>query len=445
MVFRPWFIVVNQGLLFLISCHPNNKMMIKGAIVSPLTQANHGHSLHHNGVFSADGQWIVFDGRNDDTKIGETATIGIVNTQTGEERLVYKTANQTVYGPGVGAASFNPLSDEVIFIHGLKGANQEKPYAITRRIGMLVDVHNTSKVREADSRDVLEPYTLGSLRGGTHSHCWSPEGDMLSFTYNDAFVEPDLRMVGVMVPYSNPIIVSEHAGNNNGSYYAAIVSDVVANPKAGSNEINKAFDECWLTPLESAAKDHYSIAFQGNTLNKEGDVLTEIFVVGIDPEKIKADQTSIGFKGQRPQVPKGIQQRRLSFSQKGLSDLRHWLRASADGQFIYALAKDQKQNNQIVQCAVTDGELNYITAYDFSISSPININKQGDKLTFIAQNNVFVLDINQSVTNQLTHFKHDDAPLIGAPVFSPVDNKIAFNQYRTINSQQTVQINIVEW
>src|SRR5690606_29222827 len=119
---------------------------------------------------------------------------------------------------------FSPVRDQVIFIHGLPDANEEYPYAMSRRTGMLVDIHNSGHAFPADARDVSAPYVPGSLRGGTHSHCWSPDGTMLSFTYNDEWVEPDLRVVGVMLKPDQEIVVDERPGNSNGQYYSAIVS-----------------------------------------------------------------------------------------------------------------------------------------------------------------------------------------------------------------------------
>ena len=404
-----------------------------------ITSSSKGHMLHHNGVFSRDGKWLVFDGRNDETKIGETATIGMVNVETGKERALYQTTNQTIYGPGVGAVSFSPVEDQVIFIHGLPDANEDCPYAMSRRTGMLVDIHQEGRAFSADARDVSTLYVPGSLRGGTHSHCWSPNGTMLSFTYNDELVEPDLRVVGVMLKPETDIIVDKRSGNSNGRYYSAIVSDVVANPVPGSDEINKAFDECWLSPATDGTTDHYAIAFQGNTISAKGQLVTEIFVVEIDREKILADKAAVGKEGERPKVPKGIRQRRLTYG-ANLSDFRHWLRSSEDGQYIYALAKDEKGNNQVIRCAVNSGELSFVTDNPFSISSPFNLCKENKKITFIAENNVFVYDMDSNECIQITHNGLNDPKVNGAPSFSPDGSFVVYNQYEHIEGEEHLQI-----
>lgn len=423
-------------LISLSSCMNGTENIEQGPAISMLTTSEKGHTIHHNGAFSSNDEWIVFDGRNDDTKIGETAVIGVVNVKTGEERTIYQTKNQTVYGPGVGAASFSPDEDQVIFIHGLPDANEKQPYGMSRRTGMLVDIHKGGYAFPADARDMSAPYVPGSLRGGTHSHCWNPDGTMLSFTYNDELIESDLRAVGVMLKLEDEIVVDERSGNSNGEYYSAIVSDVVANPTPGSDEINKAFDECWV--------DDYSIAFQGNTINAQGQPVTEIFLVEIDREKILADKNAVGKKGERPKVPTGIKQKRLTFSERGLSDLRHWLRSSPDGQYIYGLAKDDEGNNQIVRCQTKSGEFEYVSDFDFSIAAPINISYKGDKMTFVAGNNVFVFEMESKELYQLTNFSENTLKVIGAPLFSRKDDKIAFNQFVEIDGHINVQIKLIE-
>src|SRR5690606_33889734 len=221
-----------------------------------------------------------------------------------------------------------------------------------------------------------------------------------------------------------------------GEMYAAIVAEVVPEPKWSSDEISKAFDECWV------GRKH-TIAFQGHTRNEKGETITEIYLVDIDEDAVKADTNAVGWEGKRPHVPQGIQQRRLSHTAKGLSDLRHWLRSSADGKYIYALAKDEQKRNQIVQCNTETGAFNYISTFDFSVDSPINISYKGDKITFIADNNVYLFDIASGEVIPLTNYQENDLPLVGAPVFSRKDDRIAFNQFVDSDNRENVQIKLI--
>lgn len=395
-----------------------------------------GHTLHHNGAFSPDGQWLVYDGRNDDTKIGETSTIGIVNVQTGEEKLIYRTQTPSLYGPGVGAATFSPVEETVIFIHGLPNADENKPYAMSRRTGVGIQVARPFEPLHFDARDLIPPYAPGSLRGGTHSHCWSADGQLISFTYNDEAVDPDLRTVGVMFP--TPVQVETAPGNNSGSMYSAIVTEVVRDPRPGSDEINKAFDECWLGKTAT-------LAFQGNSINAEGKQITEVYLVDIDTQKVLADHHAVGKEGERPKVPQGIQQRRLTRSKAGLSDTRHWLRSSPDGKHLYALAKDDQNRNQIVQIDAQSGEMKMLSAHDFSIDFTFNLSPDGKNIALIGKNSVFLYDIAQKTTT-LLHDGTGQGKLVGAPNFSPTAKKIAFNQYVThSDGQEYLQIRTVEW
>lgn len=437
----PLFIGV---LFYSVSCMNSKHNTLKEEAIVTLTTSAQGHTLHHNGVFSKDGQWVIFDGRNDDTKIGETSLIGMVNVETGEERALYKTSNPSIYGPGVGAASFNPVTDRAVFIHGLSGANELKPYGMTRRTGVAVDPARPQESIFLDARDVSAPYTAGSLRGGTHGHCWSADGQMLSYTYNDELVEPDLRTVGVMVPTDSVIRVDVGEGNNDGHMYAAIVAKVIANPEPGSDEINKAFDECWIgkNGYINADGDRvpHAIAFQGNTLDEEGNVVTEIFVVDVDAGKIVDDATATGNECERPQVPAGIKQRRLTRSE-GFSEIRYWLRSSSDGKYVYALAKDTNQRNQIVQCDVLTGEMTFVTSYGITINSPFNLNPSGTKFIFVADNNVIVYERGKNEYLKLTDNGTDSLKIVGTPSFSPTGDYVVFTQYvEHTNGGQFLQV-----
>ncbi len=431
------FLCLVIPFFYLQSCMNNQGKNTDISEIKTLTTSAIGHTIHHNNAFSKDDEWIVFDSRNDETKIGETSTIGIVNVRTGEEKVIYQTQNQTVYGPGVGAVSFSPVANRVIFIHGLSNADSARPYDVSRRVGIGIDLQSPMQAFHYDARDIAVPYTPGSLRGGTHSHCWSADGQFISFTYNDELVDPDLRTVGVMVPVDSPVMVEKSITNNDGTLYAAIVSDVVRAPKWGSDEVSKAFDECWAGAAPT-------IAFQGHTRNAGGETITEIYLVDIDAGLIKADVDAVGREGERPHVPQGIRQRRLTRTVKGLSDLRHWLRSSADGKYIYALAKDEQEKNQIVQCDAQTGGFQYISAFDFSIGSPINISYQGDRITFIANNNVYLFNITNKVLRQLTYHQGGAMKAVGAPVFSRKGDKIAFNQFVNMEGKENVQIKLIQ-
>ena len=100
-----------------------------------LTFGLYGHFLNHRQAISPDGKWLVFDTRNEDSQIARTNAIEMVHFKSGEIARLYETAQQNVFGPGVGAASFHPYQPIVAFIHGLENCCKDKPNSATRRFG----------------------------------------------------------------------------------------------------------------------------------------------------------------------------------------------------------------------------------------------------------------------------------------------------------------------
>ncbi|MGS9272851.1 DUF3748 domain-containing protein, partial [Salmonella enterica subsp. enterica serovar Infantis] len=57
-----------------------------------------------------------------------------------------------------------------------------------------------------DEMDISGQYTPGAMRGGSHVHLFSPNGELVSITYNEHFLHErdqslDLRNFVVAVPY----------------------------------------------------------------------------------------------------------------------------------------------------------------------------------------------------------------------------------------------------
>ena len=107
----------------------------------------------------------------------------MVNTTTKVIKTIYSTTNQSKYGPGVGAVTFSPVEDRVLFIHGIRNADKENPYTYARRTGVSVLIDKPGFGEFLDARNITPPFTPGALRGGTHAHSW-----VMSFdTEADAF------------------------------------------------------------------------------------------------------------------------------------------------------------------------------------------------------------------------------------------------------------------
>ena len=409
-----------------------------------LTHSEFGHTLNTGQIFSPDDDWIVFDTRNNDTGIKITDRIGVVNVKTGEEKIIYQVPNQTQYGPGVGAASFSPVKNRVVFIHGIRNASAQKPYDFTRRTGVAIDVENPQQPIFMDARDIQEPFTTGALRGGTHAHSWSGDGQMISFTYNDYVIEQlaktdfevrDLRTIGVMFPKQVKVPNTSNVENNDGEMFSVLAATVTENPRPGSNEIDRAFDECWIGKdgylKADGSRQRKAIAYQGNVRNEQGEVVTEIFVADIpeDMETKLFDENIAGSATTRPNVPKDITQRRITFTQKGVKGPRHWLRSNVDGSQIFFLSEDDNNLIQVFSVSPNGGEIRQVTKNDFSVSGSINNSPDGRYLSYLADGSVFVTEVKTGVSNRLTQKYAEPENLTGVVVWSNDGETLAFNKY----------------
>ncbi|RZM25689.1 MAG: DUF3748 domain-containing protein [Pedobacter sp.] len=424
-----------------------------------LTHGNYGHTLNNIQAFSKDGDWLVYDTRNDDTKIGSTGSIEIVHTRTGEVKKIYATKNQSEYGPGVGAAAFSPVEDKVVFIQGIRNANAVRPYSLTRRTGVAVDLARPNVPIYLDARDVTPPFTPGALRGGTHAHSWSGDGKLLSFTYNDYVIEQaakkdsslaDLRMVAVMVPGRVDVPEDASLENNSGLMFAAVVTWVTEHPAAGTDQIAKAFDECWIGKsgyVNAAGKAlRYAIAFQGNVVNAAGETVTELFVVDLpeDMSALKKGDLLAGTMTRRPGVPTGIQQRRITFTAHGVEGPRHWIRSAPDGKELYFLAKDAKQHVQVFAVSPNGGAIRQVSFNDFSVAGQVNVSPDGKYLAYAADNSIYVTSVSNGKTHVVTaKFADADKP-VGAPAWSPDGKRIAYNRYVKSNGGSFLQVFLIE-
>jgi len=409
-----------------------------------LTRAAQGHTLNNRQVFSKDGNWLVYDTRNDDTQIGSTRTIACVHVKTGEVKVLYTTANASAYGPGVGAVTFSPTANRVLFIQGIRNADQSKPYSTTRRTGVAVDTDHPQQPHYLDARDISAPFTAGALRGGTHAHSWSGNGQRISFTYNDYVMEQlsktgapvqDLRMVGVMVPGAVQVAPDPSAENNSGEMFAMVVTRVTEHPQPGSDEISKAFDECWIGEKGYQKKDGthqpYAIAFQGDVRDKAGHLITEVFVTDLPDQFKAAHKTPLlaGTPTTRPAVPEGVVQRRVTHTPQGITGPRHWLRTTPDGSLIFFLAKDDSGLIQLFCVSPNGGAVKQVTHHAFSVQGQFNLSPDGNLIAYPADNSLFVTDRRTGASTRITpKFSDADGPL-GAPNWSPDGNTLAYNRY----------------
>jgi len=417
-----------------------------------LTHGQYGHTLNYNQVFSPDGAWIVYDTRNQDQDIARTKRIERVHIPSQQIELLYQIDTASDWGPGVGAAAYNPKVERVSFIHGLSTASEQEPYAMDRRTGVYVDTALPGKIKPLDARQVIPPFKAGALRGGTHAHAWSADGTKLCFTYNDEIIRKlsetseeiqDLRTVGVMIP--QPVQTHVQDGNNfSGTMFAEVIVDVTDQPKAGSDEILRAFDECWLGNA-TVQQQQSRIAFQGICLDAHLNEQRDIFIAYLpdDITKAKAGYPLEGTFISRPNTAQGLRVQRLTKGIQISSTPRHWLRSSEDGQYIYFLKSDQAGFVNIFSWHIQTEKCKQLTFHKESIVNQFNIYQH--EMVYPLADALYILDLKTLHSRRITPLiSAAEGALEGAPNWSPNGNLIAFNRRIKSSTGDFLQIFIIE-
>jgi hypothetical protein len=385
-----------------------------------LTFEPRNHDLDNNDDFSPDDKWLVYDTRGPIpeqpvSEIGANSNIEKVNVETGEVVIVYETENQTPYGPGVGAASYHPIENKIVCMHGLLNSSKERPYWFWRRRGVLLDESQPGKFIPLDARDVTAPFTPGALRGGTHRHEWSADGQWIGYTYNDAIMagieertgeKVNLRTIGVSTSLRPVKVDRDSEGqNNDGAWFSALVVKVVANPRPGSDEISRAFSDAWVGSKGYRKGDgtrQRARALLGKLRDKNGRELVEVFVVDI-PERIDIpgdDGPLEGTETTMPMPPNGTVQRRLTRTEDRkypgvVSEPRHWLRTSPDGARINYLAKDDNGITQVFFVSPLGGEPVQVTSHETPMQSTVRWNPEGSEICYVCDNSIFVCTVRE--------------------------------------------------
>ena len=408
-----------------------------------ITRDSRGHILTNLGAWSPDGEWIVYDTRSDAAgDVFDGHTIEIVNVRTGEVREVYRSSN----GAGCGVATFHPREHKVAFILGPQQPTPEWSYGPAHRQGVMVETARPGVALPLDARDVVEPFTPGALRGGSHVHVWDPAGEWVSFTYEDhllaAFAssrsdrDVNQRNIGVSIPGRPVRVPRTHERNHDGEFFTVLVTRTVAAPVPGSDEIGKAFEEGWVGTngylRPDGVRQRRALAFQGNVTTKAGATNAEVFIVDLPEDlTVLGDGPLVGTALRRPFPPRGTVQRRLTFTEgrrhPGIQGPRHWLRTSPDGDRIAFLMRDDAGIVQLWTVSPNGGPPMQITRNVWSIASTFTWSLDGRSIAHVMDNSVFVTDAASGVSRRLTARSDDaGAPRPEACVFSPDGKSIAF-------------------
>lgn len=420
MSFHPGLYFLYLNVFIIMGCNSSNESYNQESqwTEKQITSGGKGHFINPVQAFSPDNNWIVYDTRNDGGHIGRTGSIERVNINTGKTETVYKTEMQTEFGPGVGAVAYHPIEDKVVFIHGIRNSDRDKPYDLTRRTGVMVDLTEPGEGVFIDARDVTEPFSSGALRGGTHAHSWSADGSWITFTYNDEVVAKaanadnglkDLRLVGVSAPWGRVEIEPDKSGeNNSGSMFSMLVTEVTENPRPGSDEIEKAYEDGWIGTngyvKSNGTRQKRAIAFLGDVISEKGEKVTEVFVVDVPDEykDLESQQQLKGTSQSRPLPLDGISQRRVTYSTNrkfpGVQGPRQWMKSTPDGTLLFFMMKDNDGSIQIYSVPTIGGDIKQITNNSFSIETSFDIDGKGKRITYGAQGRIYITSIDTGVT-----------------------------------------------
>ncbi|WP_103398353.1 DUF3748 domain-containing protein, partial [Salmonella enterica] len=195
------------------------------------------HQLTNTNTWTPDSQWLVFDVRPSGASF-TGKTIERVNVHTGDVEVIYR----AVQGAHVGVVTVHPADNHYVFIHGPENPDETWHYDFHHRRGVIA---TSEGVTNLDAMDITAPYTPGALRGGSHVHVFSPNGELVSFTYNDHVLHErdpalDLRNVGVAAPYGPVTVPVQHPREYSGSHWCVLVSRTTPAPRPGSDDINRA-------------------------------------------------------------------------------------------------------------------------------------------------------------------------------------------------------------
>lgn len=309
-----------------------------------LTFSPINHALDNNDNFSRDDRFLVVDTRETlGAGIGNCTSIMKVSVSTGLENILYAPAyklDPVNMAPGLGAASFSHIDDEVIFIHG--PLLEETPvlgfYSTRNRRGAVVRGDGAGDVRFVDFRDVTsEVTTPGAHRGGTHRHEYTLDGNRIGFTYDDFLLQDYGRTVGYMEPHPR--------APKGVSHWVAILVPVVPQAQAKPGDLIRAADDSWV------GRRGQMRAFIGQVVEADGKTVTSsLFVVDI-PETVDITTSDSGTKTTYMKPPRGITIRRLT-----RTPAAGIVRGSHDGTRIayYATAADGSRQVFIIDAKGSD-------------------------------------------------------------------------------------------
>ncbi len=404
-----------------------------------LTSGPHGHQLTNINVWTPDSRWITYDVRPDGASF-TGLTIERVNADNGWTEVIYQARD----GAHVGVVTVSPqLPVRYVFIHGPEHPDGVWHYDFHHRRGVIVSEPDRGAAETLDAMDITEPYTPGALRGGSHVHVFSPEGDFISFTYNDHVMHAldakyDQRNVGVAIPLRAVEVPARHPREYGGSHFCVLVTQTTPDPVPGSDDITRAYEEGWIGTQgyirADGSRQRRALAFIGDTLSAEGQKVAEIFIADLPEREEDYDRAGAfplqGTATRLPAPPAGVTQRRLTFTHQrrypGLaSSPRHWLRSSPDGAQIAFLMADDAGVIQLWCLSPNGGEPRQVTHGAHDVQSAFSWHPDGKRLAFVMDNSVMLCDVHDGRLTRMTS-RTEQPPRAEAVVISPDGARVAY-------------------
>jgi hypothetical protein len=383
-----------------------------------------------------------------------------VNVASGKVEVIYQSGD----GANCGVVTCSPVEEKIVFIHGPEQPSPEWNYAAYRRRGEIIEVA-TGKRYTLDACDLTEPLTAGALRGGSHVHVFSGDGQWVSFTYEDHLLsaieeeadgrEVNLRSIGVSAPFGPVAVSRDHPRNHDGAFFSVLLTRAVARPQSGSDEISRAFEESWIGTdgylRADGSRQVRALAFQGHVRTADGETISEVFVADL-PDDLTRPSSCGPLQGTlttRPRPPEGVVQRRITFTadrkHPGLQGPRHWLRSSPDGSLIAFLMRDDAGVVQLWTVSPLGGSPVQITANPWDIASAFSWSPDGRFIAHAMDRSVFVTEVATGSSYRLTEpAGSDEGPLPLACVFSPDGRCVAYLRMVAGDGNRHAQIFLAE-
>ena len=413
----------------------------------PLTTAPHGHVLTNAGVWTPDGEWIVYDVRSDPAGSRFDGTrIERVEVATGRVEVLYASRN----GACCGVVTASPADDRVVFILGPEDPTPEWSYGPARRRGIVVRTSVPGVAEDLDARDLVPPFTAGALRGGSHVHQFSPDGRLVSFTYEDALLdglpssaggERNLRAVGVSLCGKAVAVPATHPRNQPGGAWSVLVTTLDDAPLPGSDEIVRACEEAWIGVdgyrRSDGTRQRRALAFQGTVVAPDGREVAEVFVADLPDDDVAEGALDrpgpgpiTGTARTRPRPPAGVSQRRLTTTtareHPGIQGPRHWLRSSPDGGRIAFLARDDGGIVQLFTVSPLGGAPLQVTRGSANVDSAFTWSPDGGRIACVIDGCICLIDARDGAVSRVTGPDDGAPPRPEACVLSPDGRTVAF-------------------